>query len=76
MAIGMTLIQYYVDPVYRGRAMSVQMLGFGMSSLGAVFGGVMAETLGIEWSIGGLAIVLGVVSTLIFLFSSRLRSLD
>jgi MFS family permease len=76
MAIGMTLIQYYVDPVYRGRAMSVQMLGFGMSSLGAVFGGVMAETLGAEWSIGGLAMVLGVVSTLILFFSPRLRTLD
>ncbi|MGD9142528.1 MAG: MFS transporter [Dehalococcoidia bacterium] len=76
MAIGMTLIQYYVDPVYRGRAMSVQMLGFGMSSLGAVFGGVMAETLGAEWSIGGLAMVLGVVSTLILIFSPRLRTLD
>jgi MFS family permease len=76
MAIGMTLIQYYVDPVYRGRAMSVQMLGFGMSSLGAVFGGVMAETLGIQWSVGGLAIALAVVSTLILIFSSRLRTLD
>jgi hypothetical protein len=47
-----------------------------MSSLGAVFGGVMAETLGAEWSIGGLAMVLGVVSTLILFFSPRLRTLD
>ena len=76
MAIGMTLIQYYVDPAYRGRAMSIQMLGFGMSSLGVLFGGVMGETLGIEWSIGGLAMGLGVLSTGILVFSPRLRNLD
>ncbi len=76
MAVGMTLIQFYVDPVYRGRAMSVQMLGFGMSSLGVLFGGVMAETLGIEWSVGGMAIVLGMVSIGMLSFSSRLRKLE
>jgi len=76
LAISMTLIQYYVDPAYRGRAMSVQMLGFGMSSLGALFGGVMAETLGIEWAIGGLAMGLGLLSTVMLIFSPRLRTLD
>lgn len=75
-AIGMTLIQYYVDPAYRGRAMSVQMLGFGMSSLGVVFAGVMSESLGIEWSIAGLAIVLGMITIAMFTFSPRLRKLD
>jgi MFS family permease len=76
MAVGMTLIQYYVDPAYRGRAMSVQMLGFGMSSLGVVFAGVMSESLGIEWSIGGLALVLGVIAIAMLTFSPRLRKLD
>jgi MFS family permease len=57
-AIGFTLIQYYVDPSFRGRVMSFMMLGFGLASLGTVFGGLMADSIGIEWSIGGLAIVL------------------
>jgi len=75
-AIGFTLIQYYVDPSYRGRVMSFMMLGFGLSSLGAVFGGIMADTMGIEWSIGGLSIALGVLSALMLAFSSRLRNLN
>jgi MFS family permease len=76
MAFGMTLTQYYVDPGYRGRVMSFQMLGFGLSSLGSVFGGILAETMGIQWSIGGLAIGLFVIVLAMLVFSSRLRKLD
>ncbi len=76
IAVGSTLVQYYVEPVYRGRVMSFIMLGFGVSSLGVVFGGVMADTIGIEWSIGGLALALGVITLGMLLFSSRLRKLD
>lgn len=74
-AIGFTLIQYYVDPQYRGRVMSFQMLGFGLASVGTVFGGIMAETLGTEWSVGGLAIVLIAVTFSMLIFGSRLRKL-
>ena len=76
MAVGFTLVQYYVDPAYRGRVMSFQLLGFGMASLGAVFGGILSETMGIQWSIGGLAIVLVIVTMFVLIFSSRLRKLD
>jgi MFS family permease len=75
-AIGFTLVQYYVNPDYRGRVMSFMMLGFGLSSLGTFFGGILAETMGIQWSIGGLAIALAIVSLAMLLFSSRLRRLD
>jgi predicted MFS family arabinose efflux permease len=75
-AIGFTLIQFYVEPSYRGRVMSFMMLGFGLSSLGAVFGGILADAMGIEWSIGGLAIALGALSALMLVFSPRLRNLD
>jgi len=75
-AIGFTLVQYYVNPDYRGRVMSFMMLGFGLSSLGTFFGGILAETMGIQWSIGGLAIALVIVSLAMLLFSSRLRRLD
>jgi MFS family permease len=76
LAIGSTLVQYHVDPVYRGRVMSFQMLGFGLSSLGTVFGGVLADTLGIRWSVGGLAMALAVITVFILLFGQRLRRLD
>jgi MFS family permease len=75
-AIGFALIQYYVDPGYRGRVMSFMMLGFGLSSLGTVFGGILAETMGIAWAIGGLAIALAVVTTGMIAFSKHLRNLD
>jgi MFS family permease len=75
-AVGFTLIQFYVAPAYRGRALSFMMLGFGLSSLGTVFGGIMADALGIPWSIGGLAIALGALSLAMITFSPRLRRLD
>ncbi len=76
IAIGFTLIQYYVDPGYRGRVMSFMMLGFGLASLGTFFGGLLADAMGIEWSIGGLSIALAVVTVLMLIFSPRLRKLD
>jgi MFS family permease len=76
LAVGSALAQYYVDPTYRGRVMSIQMLGFGLSSLGTVFGGIMAESMGIEWSLGGLAMALTAVCLAMLAFSSRLRKLD
>jgi len=76
IAIGFTLVQYYVDPGYRGRVMSFMMLGFGLSSLGTVFGGLLADAMGIEWSIGGLAIALFALAVSMLVFSSRLRKMD
>ena len=76
LAIGSTLVQYHVDPAYRGRVMSFQMLGFGLSSLGTVFGGVLADTLGIQWSVGALAMGLAVITACLLIFGKRLRQLD
>lgn len=75
-AVGSTLVQYYVEPVYRGRVMSFIMMGFGISSLGVFFGGVMADTIGIEWSVGGLALGLGALALIMIIFATRLRKLD
>lgn len=75
-AVGFTLIQYYVDPGYRGRVMSFMMLGFGMAGMGTVFGGLLADFSGIEWSIGGLAVVLVLICLGMILFSARLRKLQ
>lgn len=75
-AIGFTLIQYYVDPSFRGRVMSFMMLGFGLSSLGTLFAGVLADRVGIQLSIGGLAIALTLITIMVTIFSSKLRKLD
>jgi predicted MFS family arabinose efflux permease len=75
-AFGFVLVQYYVDPAYRGRAMSFMMMGFGLAGLGAFFGGILADSISIVWSIGGLALALLVLCGWMLLFSSRLRNLD
>lgn len=76
MTLGSTLIQYYVDIEYRGRVMSFFMMGVGFASLGTFFGGLIAETIGIQWSIGGLAIMLTIITMIIYVFTPQLRKLD
>ncbi|MDD5338860.1 MAG: MFS transporter [Dehalococcoidales bacterium] len=76
MALGNSLVQYYTDAMHRGRVMSFLMLGFGLGSLGSFFAGLMAEGIGAPWSVGGLAILLVVVTVFIMATSKRLRVLD
>jgi MFS family permease len=75
MALGNSLVQYYTDATYRGRVMSFFMLGFGFSSLGAFFAGLLAEGIGAPWSVGLLAIVLLIV-TLVTMVMPQVRKLD
>ena len=76
MALGNSLIQYYVDAAYRGRVMSFLMLGFGLSSLGSFFAGILAEGIGAPWAVGSLAIALFIVTLVIMVAVPRLRKLD
>jgi len=76
MALGNSLIQYYTDASYRGRVMSFFMLGFGFSSLGAFFAGILAQGVGPQWSVGSLAIVLTAITLWLLATEPRLRKLD
>ncbi|HEY40682.1 MAG TPA: MFS transporter [Dehalococcoidia bacterium] len=77
MTLGNTLIQYYVDPEYRGRVMSVYMMEFGLTSFGTVIAGVLADTaIGVQWTVGGFSMVLIVISLAALVFAGRLRRLD
>ncbi len=76
MALGNSLIQYYTDAAYRGRVMSFFMLGFGLSSLGAFFAGILAEGIGAPWSVGSLAILLLIITIGLMALSPKLRKLD
>jgi len=75
-ASGNSLAQNYTEPEYRGRVMSFMMMGIGFSSLGTFFAGVLAETLGIEWTIGGLALILVISSVALLVLTPRLRKLE
>ncbi len=76
MTLSSTITQYYVEPQYRGRVMSILMMSFGITSLGTFFTAVMAEHIGVQWAVGGLAIILFVISVLTLAFFPRLRKLD
>ena len=71
-----TLIQYYVDPDYRGRMQSFVAMGSGLANFGTFFAGVLSETIGIEWAVGGMAIFLTIVSFGFLAFARPLTSLD
>ena len=76
MTLGNTLIQYYVQDDYRGRVMSLMMMEFGLTSFGVFFTGIMTDMIGVQWSVGGLAIILAVFSSLVIVFMPSVRKLD
>jgi MFS family permease len=76
MTLGNTLLQYYVKDEYRGRVMSLYMMEFGLTSFGVFFAGILADSIGVVWAVGGLAIILILVCILGLVFMPRLRKLD
>ena len=76
MTLGNTLLQYYVQDEYRGRVMSLMMMEFGLTSFGVVFAGIMTDLIGVQWAVGGMAILLIGFSAYAILFMPRIRRLD
>jgi MFS family permease len=76
MTLSNTLIQYYVADTYRGRVMSILIMQFGLMSIGVFLAGLLTEVLSIQWSVGGLAMMLVLLSLIMLCFSHRLRRLD
>ena len=76
MTLGNTLLQYYVQDEYRGRVMSLYMMEFGLTSFGVFFTGILTDIVGVRWSVGGLAIMLVILSIYLLAFVPRLRNLD
>jgi MFS family permease len=76
MTLSNTLLQYYVDDAYRGRVMSLYMMEFGLSSFGVFFAAIMADLVGPQMAVGGLAVLMVILSTLALFLVPRLRRLD
>ncbi len=76
MTLSNTLLQYYVEDEYRGRVMSLYMMEFGLTSFAVFFAAVLAESIGVQWSVGGLAILLVIFSVGVLVFVPRIRKLD
>jgi MFS family permease len=76
MTLGNTLLQYYVKEEFRGRVMALYFMEFGLTSFGVFFTGVLTDVIGVQWSVGGLAIILVIFCIFVLIFSPRLRKLD
>jgi hypothetical protein len=77
MTLGNTLVQYYVDDNYRGRVMSIYTMDFGFTSLGTFAAGLMADTaIGVQWTVGGFAMVLVALTLIVAVFLPRIRNLQ
>lgn len=76
MALSNTLIQYYVNPEYRGRVMSILLMQFGLMAFSTFLAGALAEAVGVQWALGGFAIGLVFMSILALSFLRRVRKLD
>lgn len=76
MTLPVALLQSYTRPEYRARVMSFYGVEFGLSSFGTFFAAILVGTLGVQWSVGGMAMVLVVLSVSALLFIPRLRRLD
>ena len=75
-AMSNTLLQYYTEAEYLGRVMSIISMSAGLGAITTVAAGLLAETLGAQWAIGGFAIVLIFIIILTLVFAPRLRRLD
>ena len=76
MTLTATLVQSYAEPDYRARMQSFVTMASGLASLGTFLAGVLAEAIGVQWSIGGMAIFLTLISIIFLTFVPRLRKLD
>jgi MFS transporter, DHA1 family, staphyloferrin A biosynthesis exporter len=71
-----TLVQSYVDNVYRGRVMSILMMEYGLMSFGTFTAGLLTEIVGVQMAVGSFGILLTVIAFLCLIFLKRIRQLD
>jgi len=76
MTLSATLLQHYVEDAYRGRVMSVYLMEFGLTGFGIFAAGIIAASVGVQWSIGGFALALALLSLITLTFIPKLRNLD
>ncbi|MEZ4501082.1 MAG: MFS transporter [Dehalococcoidia bacterium] len=76
MSLSNVLVQSYVEDEYRGRVMSVYMMQMSIVSFGSFFIGLLAEFLGPQVAMGGVATVLVLFTSSMLLFSRSFRTLQ
>ena len=76
MTLSNTLLQYYTQPEYRGRVMSVYMMEIGLMSFGAFGAGLLADAFGAPRALGSFSVLLIIISLAALIFLPKIRKLD
>lgn len=76
MLLSNALLQSYSEEGYRGRVMSIYLMESGISTVGVFFAAILAEGVGVQWAVGGLAILLLAGCTLGIFLQPRVRRLE
>jgi MFS family permease len=74
--IGSALLQGYTRDVYMGRVMSILNMQWGLMSVCTFVAGMLAEFIKVQWVLGSLAMLLGVLSLAFFLFVPHVRRVE
>ena len=76
MSIGQVLVQSYSEDEFRGRVQSVWFMQFSLVQFGTFAVSILAEFIGPQLAIGGLAALLVVAMTMVTLLVPRMRALE
>ncbi len=75
-ALTSTLVQSYAKPEYRSRMQGLVTTGMSLSNLGVFFSGILADAVGVQWAVGGMAALLGIASLGFLILMKRFRTLN
>ena len=76
MSLSNVLVQAYVADDFRGRVMSIYMMEFSTMSLGIFFIGLLANVIGPQLAVGGSAVALVIVASVLLIFVPAYRNLE
>ena len=76
LSLGQVLVQVYAEPEYRGRVVSVWMMQYSIMSLGTFAVGMLAEFVGVQLAIGGMAATLLAVMLVVAAVGRPIRNLQ
>ncbi|HSW57513.1 MAG TPA: MFS transporter [Dehalococcoidales bacterium] len=71
-----TLLQTYTDAPYMGRVMSLTHVQFGFMAVVTFLAGLLAERIMVQWVVGGMGIILVIITLVAWLGSKRIYRLN
>ena len=76
LVLSNTLILSHTDEAYRGRVLSVAMMEWGLSPLGTIPAGAMADRVGVPWVVVVQGMVVAAISALVAILKPEMRRMD